>query len=431
MIERHVAPVVLEALASSPAVAIVGARRCGKAALAESLEGTRVARRVFDAANRVVHTAVRLDLRTFLHATAGPVLLLNAHNAPRVLEQVAGAAGEFTTPGQLLLTSSSALPPVPTREGSTPPIARVRMYPLSQGEIAGARESFLGRMLSPEPLPVSAPAIGLDELWYRMVRGGFPEAVGLGSFEQRAAWFDWYLDRVVASTRIELASTNGYHRLPSILADVAAASSGLVAKERLRRAALVFLGGSPSRWRRIKRLVLRQARRSVPAAVRRHYLQVLERTFLVDRLPGWSPPGRQASSPAQRFVADSGLLCHLLDLPEHPGDELRMLDPMTFSFVAGELRKQASWSSTPVKLSSFRPAGGSPPVLVLEGAEDRCAGLVVRPCSVDRGCLSALEALAAAAGNTFVRGAILHCGAETIPFGKGLKAIPISAVWHW
>lgn len=432
MFERHIAPVVRSALVGFPAVALFGARRCGKSVLAESLGDNGDQRRTFSLSNAVVQAAIRQDPKSFLQAVPGRLLLLHAQKESRLLDVIRGQQGPNGGPGRYLLTS--AVQQLVAAPGATNPgnLASLKMWPLSQGEITGHRETFLERLLSRDDLPSDAPRINQADLWYIMSRGGFPEPVSLARHEQRDAWFDWYVEQTVCSATSDLAIMSGAQNLPVVLADVAATSAGLPARERLRRAALVFLGGSPTRWRRLKRLVLQRSRRSIPAGVRAHCTELLESLLLVDRLPGWVGPAQTDRGPnSQAHVVDTGLLCHLLDLPGTPVDDQQTFDALTFSFVVGELRKQASWSSTPVKLSHFCPRQGNQCVLVVEGGEGRCVGIVVKASNVDRAGVAALRELAAESGSRFLRGVVLCCGGDVVPFAKHIKAVPLSAIWKW
>ena len=42
-----------------------------------------------------------------------------------------------------------------------------------------------------------------------------------------------------------------------------------------------------------------------------------------------------------------------------------------------------------------------------------------------------LRALAGIAGQRFQRGIVLYTGSEIVPFGAGLFALPVEAVWRW
>lgn len=432
MLERHIGPLVSAALRRSQAVVLTGPRRCGKAVLAESLADNEEPRRVYNLSSSVVLAAIRQEPRAFIQAAPSPALLLHAHRSPGLLDFLAGDRTRTDRPGRLLLTSATRLSGRWREPSATSSLDVLRMWPLSQGELGGHREGFLTRLLCHDQLPPEAPQIELRRLWHIITRGGFPEAVNLAHFDHRMMWFDGYLDLTVNATRAESSSTDGFHNLPPILADLAASSAGLVAKERLRRAALVFVGGSATRWRRVKRFLLRRTHRPIPAGRRAHYTDVLESLLLVDRLPGWPGSSQRSECLDARFqVTDSGLLCHLLDLPETPAADPRLLDAVTFSFVAGELRRQASWNESTIRLSYYCPRQSPHPVLVVEEPEGVCAGIVVKPHRVDRSCVSGLREFADAAGSRFIRGVVLCCGAEVVPFARGFKAVPLSAIWEW
>ena len=59
-----------------------------------------------------------------------------------------------------------------------------------------------------------------------------------------------------------------------------------------------------------------------------------------------------------------------------------LLGPLLESFVAAELRKQASWSETRPSLLHFRTLAGREVDLVLEDAAGRVVGLEVKAASV-------------------------------------------------
>jgi hypothetical protein len=67
---------------------------------------------------------------------------------------------------------------------------------------------------------------------------------------------------------------------------------------------------------------------------------------------------------------------------------------------------------------------------VLEDAAGRVVGIEVKSsASVGADDFRGLRALKEAAGDKFVRGIVLHDGAETVMFDPTLAAMPISALW--
>jgi predicted AAA+ superfamily ATPase len=68
--------------------------------------------------------------------------------------------------------------------------------------------------------------------------------------------------------------------------------------------------------------------------------------------------------------------------------------------------------------------------LVLE-AGDRLAGVEVKAGStVGLEDFKGLKALAAEAGDRFVRGVVLYTGNDILPFGDRLSAMPVSSLWR-
>jgi predicted AAA+ superfamily ATPase len=69
--------------------------------------------------------------------------------------------------------------------------------------------------------------------------------------------------------------------------------------------------------------------------------------------------------------------------------------------------------------------------LVLERDDGRIVGLEVKAAaSVGAPDIKGLETLREMAGRRFHRGGVLYAGRETLPFGRGVWALPLSAVWR-
>ena len=100
------------------------------------------------------------------------------------------------------------------------------------------------------------------------------------------------------------------------------------------------------------------------------------------------------------------------------------------NFAAMELRKAADWSRERPQLFHWRTHGQQEVDLVLE-AGGRLVGLEVKASTtVTANDFKGLKALAADAGACWVRGVVLYTGAELLPFGDRLVAMPVSALWR-
>jgi hypothetical protein len=97
-----------------------------------------------------------------------------------------------------------------------------------------------------------------------------------------------------------------------------------------------------------------------------------------------------------------------------------------------ELTKQIGWSTAMPALYHFRTHEGGEVDLVLERRSGALVGIEVKSsATVASTDFKGLRALADAAGRRFHRGIVLYTGAEVVPFGQRLHAVPIEALWRW
>lgn len=146
------------------------------------------------------------------------------------------------------------------------------------------------------------------------------------------------------------------------------------------------------------------------------------------RLPGWSSNQTTRARRAPKLhLADSGVLGTYLDVDSHVVGSAEV-GQLLGCFVAGELRRQLSWSETDVDLFHFRTQDGAEVDLVAEGHRGRLVGIEVRASvDIDHRAARGLRHLQQRHPDRFVAGVFLHCGTVTPPFGPGLSAKPLAA----
>lgn len=99
--------------------------------------------------------------------------------------------------------------------------------------------------------------------------------------------------------------------------------------------------------------------------------------------------------------------------------------------MVGEVRKQAAWSDTRVRLYHYRTTTGREVDLVLEDAAGRLAGIEVKAAgAVSAKDFAGLDALAEDSGGGLRAGIVLYAGEQVVSFGTGKLAMPISALWR-
>ncbi len=313
--------------------------------------------------------------------------------------------------GQFLLAGSTRfLSMRSVSETLTGRVGIVELFPCSAGELRETDEHFLDRAFAGELLDCSPTATTRRDYADAVAAGGFPElALGPPTARFRRAWCDAYLRTVVAVANVEqVAEVRRPELLGALVAQLAARSAGEMVVADLARE----LGASSD-------LV-------------RAYLDVLGTLYLVRLLPGWTTS--QTNRAKQRAVAhliDTALAAHLLgetaDTLADPTS--RWFGPLLESFVANEITKQASWADRPTSIAQYRDRDQREIDLVVERGRD-VVGIEVKATSTPlpqhaRHLAYVRERL----GDRFRGGVVLHTGAQRLPLGDRLVAVPIASLW--
>jgi hypothetical protein len=130
-------------------------------------------------------------------------------------------------------------------------------------------------------------------------------------------------------------------------------------------------------------------------------------------------------------MADTGLAAHLVgadatSLRRPDGPVGQLLE----TFVANEVRKQATWSRHRPSLWHFRDRSGVEVDLVLEHSDGRVIGIEVKATSTPRAAdLKGLRFLSDRVGDRFHYGLLLSAAPEATPFGPRIAALPVSTLW--
>ena len=409
MLGRHATRTFLDGLHDTPVVYLQGARQTGKTTLVRTIAGEQHPARYLTLDAAAVLAAAQDDPEGFIAGLERPVVIDEVQRAPALALAIKLAVDADRRPGQFLLTGSSSVMSLPRfAESLAGRMELHTLWPFSQGELAGVRETFIDRVFDPKlPTPETAsdPEAALVD---RICKGGYPEAHARRSAGRRRAWFDSYVDSVLQRDLRDLANIERLSEMPRLLALLATRAGQLVNFSDLARSL------------------------AVPQTTLKRYVSLMETTFLVRLLPAWSSNvGKRLTKAPKLLLVDTGLLTHLLDAD---AGRLRrdraLLGHVLENFVAMELIKQLGWSERRCGLFHFRTESGAEVDLVLEDRGGRLVGIEVKSAaSLQKRDFRGLQALAEAAGRQFVGGVVLYTGAAVVPFGRDLRALPISRLW--
>ncbi len=410
MIERHLLPVVQESLRSFRVTVINGPRQSGKSTLAKLVVEHHGSYWSFDDAS--VRAAARLDPHGFVEQGGSPMAIDEVQRGGNdVVLAVKSIVDRRNDRGQFILAGSTRFLSVPQLSESLAGRAEILdLWPFSQGELAGVRESFLDVLLTdPDQLARRRfERIDRRALFDRLVRGGYPELVDASPI-QAARWYRNYVRTVVERDIVEASAITQAGELPVLMRLLAANTSGEMVTTRLAG----------------------DARMSAETVAR--YVGLLELVGLVVPIRAWTPSltSREKRHP-KVIITDTGLACGLLGrnaeglgLPTNP-----LTGPLLESFVTMELIKQRGWSQAQPTLRHWRDRNGAEVDLIVEDDSGSIAGVEVKAAStVSTGDVKHLQGLRDKLADRFTAGVVLYLGDRVIPLGDRIWALPVPVLW--
>jgi predicted AAA+ superfamily ATPase len=411
MIHRHLTELILDALADTPAVLVNGARQTGKSTLVQSAELTRQGRQYLTFDDPGVLAAAKRDPNGFVAGLNTPVTLDEVQHVPELFPVIKGVIDRKREAGRFLLTGSANVMVLPKlSESLAGRMELLTLWPFSQGEMNGVREGFIDALFSKQAGWAGGKSNELrrDELFERILAGGYPLVLARKPGARRKAWFQSYLTTLLQRDVRDLTNIADVTAVPRLLSVVASRVGGLLNFADLSRT----LG--------------------LPQTTLKRYFALLEATFLVQLLRPWSGNlGQRIIQTPKVYLDDAGLLAHLLGLTvERLQVDGTLAGGLLENFVLMELRKQAAWSETQPEFFYWRTASGQEVDIVLEDSAGRVVGIEIKAsATLGGGDVRGLHAMAHALGKRWVRGVVLYTGTEVIPFAANLHGLPVSHMW--
>ena len=296
-------------LRSAPAVLVEGPRACGK---------TTTARRV--ASSEILleeaMASVRLASPGSLALLAGPAprLIDEWHLVPGIWDLVRRECDRRGVPGQFILTGSADPPTGVKQHSGVGRVARVQMRPLSLLESGLSTGTVSLRALF-DGAECSAPASSRDlgDVADAICRGGWPLCHNMDTDDAQDFIGD-YLDELAKS---EVSAVDGVRRDPAAVARLLVSLARNISTEAAMSTLSSNAGGG----------------RPLDPRTTASYLSALERLFVVEDVPAWSPQLRSRSrlrGAPKRQLVDPSLAAAALSAD--PGRLLADLETLGFLF---------------------------------------------------------------------------------------------------
>lgn len=404
---RNILRALKLALTDTPVVALLGPRQSGKSTLVRTLAPERA---YVTLDEEPMLRNAREDPVGFIAAIPARVTIDEVQRAPELLLAIKMAVDRDRRPGRFLLTGSANLLLLPkVGDSLAGRIEFVQLHPLTESEKernpGGLLQAFLTGRLAPrisgtETKPTS-------QLHERLLRGGYPPAQ-LRSPGRARQWHRQYLRTILERDVPDVARVRDVTELGRLIEILALRSASLLNLSTL---------GAELGMRR---------------ETADQYLTVLERLFLVRRLPAWhrNEAKRLIKTPKIHLL-DSGLATTLAGL--EVGDWTMRRDRVGHlmeSFVVQQFIAQAGWTDPDLRFWHYRDKDQVEVDLVITRGRRTWGVEVKTAATVTPGDGNGLRRLAEQCGKDFQGGMILYAGTNTFQAAdRRILAAPLSELW--
>ena len=308
------------ALQSAPMVLIEGAKGCGKTWLALS----RSRSKMMLAEDPNALAAARTITREVLLDGDRPRLVDEWQRAPEVWDTARGISDLDSGAGKFIFTGSYSRADAITRHSGAGRLMRIRLRPMSLHELGQATgEVSVARLLAGEASSALAPQIDARRLAVLICRGGWPRHIGLTTEASQDLLAAYLEETARVDLPLETGTSHDPIKVRRLLRSLARNVSTAASQASLARDTT---GDGP-------RLNHQTVSR---------YLDALERLFIVDDLPAWSPhmtSRRPARQSPKRHLTDPALAAAALGVgPERLARDMRSLGLLFESMAIRDLR---------------------------------------------------------------------------------------------
>lgn len=405
MYDRYAKNKIQDALTDTRVVLISGPRQSGKTTLATEIAADNIP--FFTLDDATVLEAAKNDPVGFLRGLDRAVID-EVQRAPDLLLSIKTEVDRDKSPGRFLLTGSANLMTVPlVADSLAGRMEVVKLLPLSQSEIVGAKSTFLENAFQGISPTVEDAVLG-DDLIEIVLAGGYPEAIARTRWNRKQDWYQGYVDAIVQRDVRDVAQIEQLAIMPRLLAMLAEHSGQLANYSGIGSAI------------------------NLNHVTTQKYVGVFESLFIVQTLQPWftNKLKRLTKSPKLHFF-DSGLLAALRGISlDVVRKNKTSFGPVLETFVFSELQKIAVWTEQRCSFSHFRDKDKNEVDIVVENKRGEVVGIEVKSsATVTSYDFSGMRKLEQACGEKFIQGLVLYDHDQVVTFGNKMLAAPLSSLW--
>ncbi len=407
LIDRRARGPILTALGDTRVVLVLGARQVGKSTLCASIAADEHRATTFTLDDRATRDAASDDPTGFVAGLPERVVIDEIQRAPDLVLAIKEAVDREPTPGRFLLTgSANLLTNQRVRDSLAGRAETIRLWPLTQAEIHGSDLNLADMLLAGRVPQISGAVVGRDAFVQIVAEGGYPE-VRERQPSRRAVWFRDYVDAIVERDIRDIASAQKAMEIPGLLRLLASQAANVLDYRKMARD-------------------LEIEDKTVKA-----YVKLLEDVFLVRVIRAWRPGlGKREVHAPKPYIVDSALMAYLLGANEDRiADDDQVTGKILENFCGMELLKHIELCDDRPELYHYRNGRDEIDIVIEDRGGNLACVEIKAAATVAPGDHRAMEKLRDARGDRFKAGIVLYTGAQTIPLGDRLWAVPVSGLW--
>ncbi len=406
MLKRWQKKSIKSALNNRRIVILSGSRQCGKTTLAKLIVDENFIYRTLD--DSTLLKAAQNDPQGFIKHTKKTMVIDEIQRVPELITAIKKAVDENTRYGQYLITGSVNIQTLPTvRESLAGRVKKIRLRPLTQGEILGNEPKLFDRLKSKNF--VDNNGYDKEKTSEIIFKGGYPEPLKLNNNREKVSWYKDYINTIIDFDLKDFANVKRYNSLKELISVIASFSSKFIDKSKLTSSL------------------------SIANQTLDSYLAILENTYLTDKVSPWLKTDyERVNKQSKYFITDTGLMAALLKWK--PNDLVLDADKsgkIFETFVYNQLITQVEYENQKYELYHYRDREKREIDFIIQDDENNIFGIEVKS-----GSSVSLEQFKhlkwfknnLAKNRNFI-GIVLYTGEHVVSFGENLYAVPINNLW--
>jgi predicted AAA+ superfamily ATPase len=404
---RWLAESVENALKSRRIVVLSGARQTGKTTLSRQIFNNTVDYRSLDDTD--MFRFATSDPKGFVMNKSETMIIDEIQKVPALIPEIKLAVDKDNRPGQYLLTGSANILTLPAISDSLAGrVKYLQLRPLTQGEIAGKRPSFLKKAFD-KNFPLKIEGYNKADIIDLAFRGGYPEAVKIDDLNARKEWHTDYIKTILERDLKDIANINRHDAL---------------------RELVKILASWSGKFMELTQVMSSMAINKITLDT---YINTLISMYMFEKVPAWLKTDyERVGKKAKFYAADTGIMTSALDW--NPKEVFMNEDrsgKLIETFVFQELSAQTGLESQ-YSLSQYRDREKREIDFLIERADGSLLGVEVKAghnVSIDDFKAQIWFKENIIKGKKTYIGLVLYSGERVINFADDLIAAPTASLW--